>query len=130
MFHVLNICQRLCNEKRLLPVGASFHCGFQLLLPNKEYFGAMPKILVLDNLSQEGVDVFQQAEGFEVDVKPPQNPDELAAIIGEYDGLVVRSGTKVTAESIAAPGKLKVIGRAGRCLRVMSRVFATLKVRV
>ena len=73
----------------------------------------MPKILVLDNLSQEGVDVFQQAEGFEVDVKPPQNPDELAAIIGEYDGLVVRSGTKVTAESIAAPGKLKVIGRAG-----------------
>lgn len=73
----------------------------------------MPKILVLDNLSQEGVDVFRQAEGFEVDVKPPQSPEELAAIIGEYDGLVVRSGTKVTAESIANPGKLKVIGRAG-----------------
>lgn len=73
----------------------------------------MPKILVLDNLSQEGIEVFQQAEGYDVDVKPPQKPAELAAIIGEYDGLVVRSGTKVTAEALANPGKLKVIGRAG-----------------
>lgn len=73
----------------------------------------MPKILVLDNLSEEGVEVFQRASGFEVDVKPPQKPDELAAIIGSYEGLVVRSGTKVTAEAIAAAGKLRVIGRAG-----------------
>lgn len=73
----------------------------------------MPKILVLDNLSQEGVDVFKAAPGFEVDVKPPQKPDELAAVIGEYDALVVRSGTKVTADALANPGKLKVIGRAG-----------------
>ena len=62
----------------------------------------MPKILVLDNLSQEGVDVFASAPGFAVDVKPPQQPGELGAIIGEYDGLGVWSGTKVTAESIAA----------------------------
>ncbi len=73
----------------------------------------MPKILVLDNLSEEGVSVFQAASGYDVDVKPPQSPEELAAIIADYDGLVVRSGTKVTAESIASPGKLKVIGRAG-----------------
>ena len=73
----------------------------------------MPKILVLDNLSQEGVDVFEKAAGFSVDVKPPQTPEELAAIIGDYDGLVVRSGTKVTAESIAKAGNLKVVGRAG-----------------
>ncbi len=73
----------------------------------------MPKILVLDNLSADGVEVFEQAEGFEVDVKPPQKPDELAAIIGDYDGLVVRSGTKVTGEALANPGNLKVIGRAG-----------------
>ena len=53
----------------------------------------MPKILVLDNLSEEGVDVFR-AEGFDVDVKPPQKPDELAAIIGDYDGMVVRSGSR------------------------------------
>ena len=73
----------------------------------------MPKILVLDGLSQEGVDVFQKADGYEVDVKPPQSVEELKAIIGEYDGLVVRSGTKVTAEALESPGKLKVIGRAG-----------------
>jgi D-3-phosphoglycerate dehydrogenase len=73
----------------------------------------MPKILILDNLSQEGIDVFQNTPGFEVDVKPPQKPAELAAIIKDYDGLVVRSATKVTPESIANPGNLKVIGRAG-----------------
>lgn len=73
----------------------------------------MPKILVLDNLSQDGIDVFANTDGFEVDVKPPRKPDELAAIIADYDGLVVRSGTKVTAEALANPGKLKVIGRAG-----------------
>ena len=73
----------------------------------------MPKILVLDNLSEEGVEIFKQAEGFEVDVKPPQKPDELAAIIGAYDGLVVRSGTKVTPEAIEKADNLKVIGRAG-----------------
>lgn len=72
----------------------------------------MPKVLILDNLSPEGVEVFQ-AEGIETDVKPPQKPDELAAIIGNYDGLVVRSATKVTAEALANAGRLKVIGRAG-----------------
>ncbi len=72
----------------------------------------MPKILVLDGTSEEAVTIFKQA-GFEVDVKPAQKPAELAAIIGGYDGVVVRSGTKVTAESLASPGKLKVIGRAG-----------------
>jgi D-3-phosphoglycerate dehydrogenase / 2-oxoglutarate reductase len=73
----------------------------------------MPRILALDNLSQEGVEIFRKTEGFEVDVKPPQKPAELGAIIGDYDGLVVRSGTKVTAEAIEKAGKLKVIGRAG-----------------
>jgi len=72
----------------------------------------MPKILVLDNLSQEGVEVFR-AEGFEVDVKPPQKPDALAGIIGDYDGMVVRSGTKVTAEALKQATRMKVIGRAG-----------------
>lgn len=73
----------------------------------------MPKILALDNLSEQGITAFQAAPGFEVTVKPAQKPDELAAIIGEYDGLVVRSGTTVTAEAIAAATNLKVIGRAG-----------------
>ncbi len=73
----------------------------------------MPKILVLDNLSEDGVRIFEQADGYEVDVKPPQKPDELAAIIAPYDGLVVRSGTKVTAEALDKADNLKVIGRAG-----------------
>jgi D-3-phosphoglycerate dehydrogenase / 2-oxoglutarate reductase len=73
----------------------------------------MPKILVLDNLSAEGVEIFSGQPGFEVDVKPPQKPAELAAIIGGYDGLVVRSATKVTAEALENAGNLKVIGRAG-----------------
>ncbi len=72
----------------------------------------MQRVLVLDNLSAEGVDIFR-AEGFEVDVKPPQKPAELAAIINDYDGLVVRSATKVTAEALAGSTRLKVIGRAG-----------------
>ncbi len=73
----------------------------------------MPRILVLDNLSEEGVEIFRQADGFEVDVRPAQKPEQLAAIIGEYDGLVVRSATQVTADVIDKAGRLKVIGRAG-----------------
>lgn len=72
----------------------------------------MAKVLVLDGLSEEGVRVLQ-AGGHEVDVKPPQKPDELAAIIGAYEGLVVRSATKVTAEALKHAKRLRVIGRAG-----------------
>jgi D-3-phosphoglycerate dehydrogenase len=72
----------------------------------------MIKILALDGLSEEGVAVFRHA-GFKVDEMPPQKPAELAALIGGYDGLVVRSGTKVTAEAFQNVGRLKVIGRAG-----------------
>ena len=72
----------------------------------------MLKILALDGLSEEGIAVFRQA-GLEVDEKPPMKPVELASIIGQYDGLVVRSATKVTAEVFQNVGRLKVIGRAG-----------------
>ena len=72
----------------------------------------MPKVLCLDGLSEDGVTIMREA-GLEVDVKPAQKPAELAAIIGEYDGLVVRSATKVTAEVFAAAKRLKVVGRAG-----------------
>ena len=73
----------------------------------------MPKILVLDNLSQDGIDVFSDVKGYEVTVKPPQSPEELKQVIGDFDGLVVRSATKVTAECLSDTGRLKVIGRAG-----------------
>lgn len=71
------------------------------------------RILVSDQLSEQGVDILRRAPGFEVDVKTGLSPDELKAIIPEYDGLVVRSATKVTAEVLAAATKLKAVGRAG-----------------
>lgn len=72
----------------------------------------MYKVLVLDGLSDEGVTKFKEA-GFETDIRGPQKLDELKAIIDDYDGLVVRSGTTVSAEALANCKRLKVIGRAG-----------------
>ena len=71
------------------------------------------KVLVSDTLSEVGVKIFQEAEGIEVDVKTGLSPDELKEIIGQYDGLAIRSATKVTSDIIDAAHNLKVIGRAG-----------------
>ena len=71
------------------------------------------KILVSDNLSEKGIEVFTKAKGVEVDVKTGLAPEELMAIIKDYDGLVIRSATRVTAEIIQAAQNLKVVGRAG-----------------
>ncbi len=71
------------------------------------------KVLVSDNLGEEGIQMFREAQGIEVDVKTGLKPDELKAIIGQYDGLAIRSATKVTADLIAAATNLKVVGRAG-----------------
>ena len=71
------------------------------------------KVLVSDMLGEIGIDMFRQEEGIDVDVKTGLAPDELKAIIGEYDGLVIRSATKVTEDLLAAAGNLKVVGRAG-----------------
>ena len=71
------------------------------------------KILVTDSLAPEGLAVFETAEGFTVDVKLGLKPDELKKICADYDGWVIRSGTRITAELIDAAKNLKVIGRAG-----------------
>ncbi len=73
----------------------------------------MRKVLVSDSLAKEGLAILQAAEELQVDVKTGLKPDELKAIIGEYEALVVRSATKVTADLLAAGDNLKVIGRAG-----------------
>ena len=73
----------------------------------------MKKVLVSDNISEKGIEVFQKTEGIEVDVKVGLQPEGLKAAIKDYDGLVVRSATKVTRDIIEAADKLKVIGRAG-----------------
>jgi D-3-phosphoglycerate dehydrogenase len=72
----------------------------------------MPKVLISDDLSPRAAEILRD-RGIEVDVKVGLKPDELKACIGDYDGLAVRSATKVKADILAAAKKLKVIGRAG-----------------
>jgi D-3-phosphoglycerate dehydrogenase / 2-oxoglutarate reductase len=72
----------------------------------------MPKVLISDKLSERAAEIFRE-RGIETDVKTGMTPEELKACIGDYDGLAIRSATKVTAEIIAAADKLKVVGRAG-----------------
>jgi D-3-phosphoglycerate dehydrogenase / 2-oxoglutarate reductase len=73
-----------------------------------------PKVLISDQLSTAAVDIFKR-RGVEVDYQPDLGKDatRLKEIIGNYDGLAIRSATKVKADIIAAAGNLKVIGRAG-----------------
>jgi len=71
------------------------------------------KVLVSDKLADIGVKMFQEADGIDVDVKVGLSPDELKTIIGEYDGLVIRSATKVTKDILEAASRLRVVGRAG-----------------
>ena len=73
----------------------------------------MPKVLVTDSLAPQGLEILERAEGIEVDYKPGLSPGELAEAIVDADGLVIRSGTKISADVIAAAPKLQVIGRAG-----------------
>jgi len=72
----------------------------------------MSKVLISDSLSPAAVQIFKD-RGVEVDVKPGLPKDELIKIIGDYDGLAIRSNTKVTAEVLKAAKNLKVVGRAG-----------------
>ncbi len=72
----------------------------------------MPKVLISDKLSPRAADIFRD-RGIEVDVLVGMSPEELVAKIGEYDGLAIRSATKVVADVIAAADNLKVVGRAG-----------------
>jgi D-3-phosphoglycerate dehydrogenase len=71
------------------------------------------KVLVSDNLGEAGIKMFQDEEGIDVDVKTGLLPEELKSIISDYDGLVIRSATKVTEDLLNAATKLKVVGRAG-----------------
>ncbi len=73
----------------------------------------MIKVLITDKLAQEGIDLLNSSSGVKAVVKIGVSEDELTQIIGEHDGLIVRSGTKVTAKVLANSGKLKAIARAG-----------------
>src|ERR1700692_4048714 len=71
-----------------------------------------PKVLISDSLSPRAVEIFKQ-RGVDVEQKTGLKPEELKAIIGNFDGLAIRSSTKVIADVMAAAPKLKVVGRAG-----------------
>jgi D-3-phosphoglycerate dehydrogenase len=71
-----------------------------------------PRVLISDSLSPAAVEIFRQ-RGVDADVKPGLSKDQLLAVIGDYDGLAIRSATKVTKDVVAIAKRLKVIGRAG-----------------
>ena len=72
----------------------------------------MPKVLISDPMDPNAAAIFR-ANGVEVDERPGLSKDELKAIIADYDGLAIRSATKVTADLLDSAASLKVIGRAG-----------------
>jgi D-3-phosphoglycerate dehydrogenase len=72
----------------------------------------MPRVLIADKLSPAAIDIFKQ-RGVDADVKTGLSKEDLLKIIGDYDGLAVRSATKADKDVIAAASNLKVIGRAG-----------------
>jgi len=72
----------------------------------------MPKVLISDKMDPRAAEIFRE-RGVEVDEITGKTPEELKAIIGQYDGLAIRSSTKVTKEILEAATNLKVVGRAG-----------------
>ncbi|WP_114227079.1 MULTISPECIES: phosphoglycerate dehydrogenase [Sphingomonas] len=71
-----------------------------------------PKVLISDKMDPKAAAIFRE-RGIQVDEITGKTPDELAAIVGDYDGLAIRSSTKVTSKILEAATNLKVVGRAG-----------------
>ena len=71
------------------------------------------RILISDSLSKKGLGILGEAKSLKYDLKPGLSPEELKKIIPEYDGIIIRSETKLKADIIEAGARLKVIGRAG-----------------
>lgn len=71
----------------------------------------MPRVIVTDPIDQAGIDILSQVA--QVDVQTQLTPEQLIAVIPNYDAIMVRSGTRVTREVIEAGTNLKIIGRAG-----------------
>jgi D-3-phosphoglycerate dehydrogenase len=86
----------------------------------------MPKVLISDKMNKLAEDILR-ARGVEVDVKTGLKPEELKAIIGNYDGLAIRSSTTVTPEILDAATNLKVVGRAGIGVDNVDVKYATSK---
>lgn len=73
----------------------------------------MPRVIVLDPLAQEGLDLLAAASGIDYEVRTGLAGDELRQALSEYDGAIVRSGVKITADALEGNRRLKAIVRAG-----------------
>ncbi|MEK7710977.1 MAG: phosphoglycerate dehydrogenase [Planctomycetota bacterium] len=73
----------------------------------------MHKILVADKIAEAGLERLRAATDIKFDVRPGLSPEELGEIIGDYDGVLIRSAVKITREALARPGRLAAIARAG-----------------
>lgn len=85
----------------------------------------MPRIIVLDTIAQEGLDLLNAESRIEYDVRTGLKGEELREALAEYDGAIVRSGVKITAESLAGNHRLKAIVRAGVGTDNIDKVAAT-----
>ena len=72
----------------------------------------MPKILIADKMSKKAEKIFSE-KGLETDIKVGLGKDELLAIVKDYEGIVVRSSSKISEKVIKNADKLKIVGRAG-----------------
>jgi D-3-phosphoglycerate dehydrogenase len=72
----------------------------------------MPKVLIADKMDKLAEDIFRR-NGLDVDIKAGLSPEEIAAIVADYDAIACRSSAKITADVLKSAKKLKVIGRAG-----------------
>lgn len=80
------------------------------------------RVLVAETLEQAGIDLLR--EHFDVDVRERTSEDELARIIGDYDGLMIKTYTRVSRQVIDKAGKLKIVARAGSGLDKVDLVYA------
>jgi D-3-phosphoglycerate dehydrogenase / 2-oxoglutarate reductase len=71
------------------------------------------RVLVTDNIAEEGINILNRAGSIDVEIKVGIKGEALSKEIGEYDAIITRSGTTITAATLENPGKLKIIGRAG-----------------
>ena len=84
----------------------------------------MPKVLISDKLSESAVNVFKENQ-IETEYMPGLNPDELLKLIDKFDGLAVRSATKVNEDVFKNAKNLKIVGRAGIGTDNIDKVAAT-----
>lgn len=85
----------------------------------------MYRVIVLDDVAQEGLDLLDQAEGIEYEIRTGLKGDALRAALAEFDGAVCRSGVKITAESLEGNRRLRAIVRAGVGTDNIDKVAAT-----